>query len=299
MRKWNLLFIGIILGMMVFPSPVGYTNEPAEVTGQRKVLGTWLWNASFIETNRERILAFLEKQQVNTVYLQVSRKISIQSYQIFIEQASARGIEVYALDGAPNWASPGGERFSRYFFDWLKTYQQSSTPAQRFKGIQLDVEPYLDKGWREDYQGMVRRYQEIIVASYAEARDMNLKFTVAVPFWFDTRAYSNSYGEGNLAEWVLLNSDEIVIMAYRDQARQIKQVSAQEIQWANQLNKQVTIAVETRESAEGNMISFHEEGSVYMHQQLEEVASHYSQDISFTGFAIHKLETWMEIEMKP
>lgn len=297
MRKWNMLFIGIILGMIVFPSPVGYTNEPAEVTGQRKVLGTWLWTALSIETNRERILEFLKKQQVNTVYLQVSRQVSVQSYQTFIEQASVQGIKVYALDGAPNWASPGGERYSRGFFEWLKTYQQSSTPAQRFKGIQLDVEPYLDQGWKEDYQGTVSRYQEMIIASYKETQEMNLKFTLAVPFWFDNRSFTNSYGDGNLAEWVIKNSDEIVIMAYRDQAQRINPLAEQEVRWANQHNKQVTIAVETRESAEGDRVTFYEEGSAYMSQQLMEVTGHYSQDESFNGLAIHQLETWME--MKP
>ncbi|MEW9669925.1 amidase [Ammoniphilus sp. 3BR4] len=297
MRKWNMLFIGIILGMVIFPSPVGYTTEPADSSGQRKVLGTWLWNASTIETNGEGILAFLQKQQVNKLYLQISRKLSLQSYQTFIEQASVRGIEVFALDGAPNWASPGGERFSRQFFDWLKAYQQSSVPAQQFKGIQLDVEPYLDQGWKEDYQGTVFRYQDMIVASYTKARDMDLKFTLAVPFWFDNRSFSNSYGDGILAEWIILNSDEVVIMAYRDQAQQINPLVEQEVRWANHHSKQVNIAVETRESAEGDRISFYEEGSAYMHQQLEEVSGKYSQDVSFNGLAIHHLMTWMD--MKP
>lgn len=290
----------MLLGLLLLmPMSAIYSNDSGNGSVKDKVLGTWLWSTSSIEkkTSRDTLFSFMEKEKVNTLYLQISRKINKKSYQSFIEQASLRGIAVYALDGAPSWASLEGETYRRQFFDWLQDYQRSSPPEQQFQGIQLDVEPYLDKGWKEDYQNTVKRYQDLMAASYYDAQSLGLTFTVAVPFWYDHRTYTNSYGDGHLAEWVIQNSDEIVMMAYRDQAQQIYPLVEQELGWADQYNKKVTIAVETGNSTEGEKVTFFEEGKAYMEDQLQQIKSQYAQSSSFNGLAIHSLKTWMQ--MKP
>jgi len=297
MSKRKYFLIGTVLGLLLFyPFPSYASEEVAVMPAQGKTFGTWFWETSMIQTHPNEVLTFIEEKQVNQLYLQINRKIDVETYRWFIEQAAARNIEVHALDGGPNWVSPEGGKYRDQFFDWVMTYQNSATPAQQFRGIHLDVEPYLYKGWKEDYQNTVSRFQDFIDHSYSDSRKMNLKLTLAVPFWYDNRQYSNKYGEGNLGHWVIQNTDQIAIMAYRDRAEEIIKLVEQEILWAKELNKQVLIGAETKETAEGDKITFYEEGSTVLFDQLDQVYARYAQVPSFNGFAIHSLRWWMELK---
>lgn len=294
----SMIFLkGAVLGLMIFHASAGYANEAAvDSPSHGKTFGTWFWRTAMIQTHPNEVLSFLGDKQVNELYLQISQKIPVEAYQSFIEQAATRNIKVYALDGAPDWASAEGEKYRSRFFDWVQTYQGLSKPEQQFKGIHLDVEPYLYSGWKEDYQNTVSRFQDVVVRSYADAHQLNLKLILAVPFWYDNRQYANRYGEGNLGRWVIQNTDQIAIMAYRDQAAEIIKLAEQEMVWAHELNKQVIIGAETKPSSEGDKITFYEEGSAVMYDQLEKVYAHYEPMASFNGFSIHSLERWMELK---
>lgn len=58
----------------------------------------------------------------------------------------------------------------------------------------------------------------------------------------------------------------------------------------------VTVAVETSKQAEGNYISFYEEGKRYMANQLKIVNTNCSTSTAFDGFAIEYLASWMALK---
>jgi len=84
-------------------------------------------------------------------------------------------------------------------------------------------------------------------------------------------------------------------MAYRDNSQDIIQIVKDEIEYAKRMDKKVVVGVETLKSAEGDLVSFSEEGGAYMDQQLNKVQKHFSKKQSFKGTAIHHLESWMEM----
>nr|WP_316047192.1 hypothetical protein [Planococcus glaciei] len=73
-----------------------------------EIRATWLWNPWELVSDEAGTLAFLENKNVNKVYVQVDRDIPVKVYRGFIEKASAKGIKVYALDGAPGWVAKKG-----------------------------------------------------------------------------------------------------------------------------------------------------------------------------------------------
>ena len=258
---------------------------------------TWLWNTSLIKTQPDVILLFLQQKGVKQVYLQVDQSMPISYYQSFIGKASANNIQVHALDGAPDWASAAGITKMDTFLNWLQNYQRQTSSSQRFAGIHLDVEPYLYKGWTSNYKGTVLDYQTALTKAKNFAKQQGIVIGADIPFWFDEQSYSNKYGKGSLAKWVIQNTDIPTVMAYRDLAEGSNGIIAlikNEMQIASTLGKTIAIGVETGQTTEGSQVTFYEEGEAIMNTELGKVQNAYSG--SNYLFAIHHYQSWADIK---
>ncbi|MBM7650946.1 amidase [Neobacillus cucumis] len=258
---------------------------------------TWLWNPWEIVNDEAGTLTFLKGKNVNKVYVQIDRDIPITVYQSFIEKASAKGMKIYALESGPNWVAPKGDQNLDQLMNWLKTYQNGSSELQKFDGVHLDVEPYLYSGWSTNQAATIKSYQALLLKANSSATGMGLPLEADIPFWFDGVPYKNIYGKGTLAEWVIINTNSITVMAYRDSASLIMDLVKAEISLAGKYNKQLVIGVETGQTDEGDEISFFEEGEVYMNQELAQVESFYDNTAGFGGIAVHHVDSWKT--MKP
>ncbi|MCA0982855.1 amidase [Halobacillus yeomjeoni] len=296
MNKFNpyiSLLIGVLLILTVIVWSSVFVNHP-------KNLGTWIWHTSIIDDDRAAVMQALESKGVTDVFLQVDRDIEKEVYQSFIRDADSRNMKVHALDGSPIWVASEGDEEASLFFNWLGNYQNEVSDSEKFKGIHLDVEPYLHAGWRENYDRTVSSYQSFIMTAGKQADILGIPLEVDIPFWFDKKNYKNDFGSGVLSEWVMEHTDAVTIMAYRDKAEGsngIIKVVRSEIEYAEKLKKPITIAVETKQSTEYDHVSFHEEGQRIMMKELKKVEKEYRSFDSFRGMAIHSYDHWME--MKP
>lgn len=53
-------------------------------------------------------------------------------YQSFIEKATAKDIQIYALAGESYWITENGIEYQNQLMDWLEHYQHEATDVQRF-----------------------------------------------------------------------------------------------------------------------------------------------------------------------
>jgi len=256
---------------------------------------TWIWNPWILVDNEINTLEFLETKQINKVYLQIDYEISKKVYQSFIEKATAKDIQIYALAGESYWITENGIEYQNQLMDWLEHYQHEATDVQRFLGIHLDIEPYDTTLWTTKQTTAIQTYQQLVVQAKKKAQSFNLPLQLDIPFWYDEISYDTKYGNGILSEWLIDHSDGVTIMAYRDNSQEIIKIAKNEIEYAKQMNKKVVVGVETLESKEGDSISFSEEGEAYMNRQLSKVQKYFSKKTSFKGIAIHHLESWMEM----
>jgi len=289
MKKLVILFL--VVGLML---PAINANAAAS----SKTNATWIWNPWSLTTaaGQNKVINFLVKNNVTDVYLQIDQEVERKIYQQFNTKATNNKISVHALDGAPKWALDGGQNYADSLFQWVKNYQKSSSANQRFTGIHLDVEPYILKEWNTNRADVVLAYQKLIKRSGQLSDNLNLDFSVDIPFWFDEITFTNTYGNSNLAKWAIKNSDFATIMAYRNTASGANGINAlvkTEIQYANNAGKAINIGVETGESSEGANISFYEKSKSYMNSELAKVAKAYPQEN--INFAVHYIETWMQI----
>ena len=261
-------------------------------------LSTWLWDTDQIRIAPDEMMLFLKEQRVTVLYLQVNKDIDINIYRSFIKKANNHGIQIHALGGAPNWINSHHQAHYKEWLQWITDYQDYCIDSsEMFTGIHLDVEPYLLPGWKQTNSDWIEDYQHLLSHTSAFSKQLGLSFGVDIPFWWDELSFANQYGKGHLARWIIKNTDFVTVMAYRNYAKGpngIIELTASELNWAEQLNKPVIIAVETLPQAEDHTSFFYTDME-QMQKQLNLFIDHYRQTPSFHGLAIHDLSGWMRM----
>lgn len=289
----KLLTMLLVLVLVLHINPINAKAE--EDLLKTTKISTWLWNTTEIVANSDKVIGFLVENNVKVVYLQVDYTLKNEYYNLFIDKAGEKNIAVYALEGSSNWVSSDGDKYRINFFDWLTKYQESAFETQRFQGVHLDVEPYLNDEYSKNPNEVFEKYQDYLLKSKSSSIKLNLEFSIDIPFWFHEVSYKNKYGKGNVAQWIFKNIKAVTIMAYRDTATGIINVSQTQMNLCAKYNVKATIAVETGKSNEGNNITFYEEGRTTMYNQLNIVVNNYIKNSAFDGVAIHYLYSWMEM----
>ncbi|KGP74702.1 hypothetical protein [Pontibacillus yanchengensis] len=286
----------LLLGSMI----TGGIPVHGEKKDYRSSYSTWVWRTYQIVNHQEELFRELEAKRVQKVYLQVNRDIPKEEYRAFIQKASAKGMDVYALEGSPSWIEADNNRAS-LFKSWLQKYQKEAGPSQEFTGIHLDAEPHAHAMWDTNQQTAITRYQAIIKSFRKKAADLNLPLESDLPFWFDGVSYDNKYGKGRLSDWVIRNTDAVTILAYRnfvEGQNGIIPLIEHELEYAHNMNKKVEVGVETKDMTP-DYLTFFELGQNQMNNVFGKVATHYSNVFSFNGFAVHEFNSWQEIKSDP
>jgi len=298
MKLSKLLAIILLVLTLIIPSNLAHAETNLSFLNTVN-LSTWLWNTEEIVSNSDNIINFLAQNKVRVLYLQIDYNLKNDYYKKFISKAWSKNISVQALDGSPNWVSTNGEKLQSDFFNWLTKYQKVSLANERFKGIHLDVEPYENEQYSLSPNVVIQKYQEFLLTSKTISNKLNLNLGIDIPFWFYGTQYSTKYGKGNLAEWIFKNIKTVSIMAYRDIAtgeNGINNIAKAEMDLGKKYNVKVTIAVETGYLPASTFVTFYEEGQSYMYNQLNIVYQNYNMNSTFAGFAIHYLDSWMNMK---
>ncbi|WP_461207350.1 hypothetical protein [Clostridium sp. DL1XJH146] len=291
--KLTICLMLVILLQFLFLS-CSYSKNPKSINDE-KTLATWLWDTSIIIDSPDIILQFLNDNNTTTLFLQIDKNLDKDYYRKFIKKANDFNISIYALDGHPEFIYTDKSEYQP-FFDWLTDYQNTAQTNEKFQGIHLDVEPYLLEKWEENKDEIIPNYQNLILDATEKSKNLNLTIGFDLPFWFDSITFENNYGVGNLAEFVIMNSDEVAIMAYRNSSDEVIELSKDEVIYSENYKKKIFIAVETLPSNEGAFITFFDKPLSYFNAELEKIKSAYISSDAFNGIAIHDISGWMELK---
>lgn len=298
MSRFKVFIALFLIIIFMMPANKAFSIESSNVISGKQN-STWLWNTNEIVTNPDKILNFLSTNNIKDLYLQINYSLKADTYKRFIKKASMKNISVHALDGSSSWVFNDGINKQKAFFDWVISYQRISASNEKFKGIHLDIEPYLTLEYKINRDKTLENYQNLLLNAVNNSKSLSLPLAIDIPFWFDGVSYTNKYGTGLVADWIIKNVKNVVIMAYRDSAtgnNGIINLVSKELTLGKKYNTNVTIAVETIQSSEGKYISFYEEGHNYMKSELDKVYVQYSGNSIFNGFAIHNVSSWMVLK---
>lgn len=251
---------------------------------------TWLWNPWLIVNSSADILNFAASQQVNLIYLQIDSDLDAEMYHHFIAAASAQGIAVQALDGAPSWALDSKRSQLQASLDWISSYQAGASADERFSGIHMDIEPYLLPEWKSSQKTVIAGWQQSVLNIAQTAKQLQIPASADIPFWLHT--LNTADDSASLSSWMMQQYASITIMAYRDTASAILEVAEAQLAEGDRNHTPVYIGVETNASDEGNQITFHEEGAAYLDNQLALVSKLAGAHQSFAGIAVHDYTGW-------
>ncbi|GED68294.1 hypothetical protein BRE01_19960 [Brevibacillus reuszeri] len=291
-KRYSWLWIGLLLLITASISMLllNANNRPSLTTA------TWIWNAKLISSQTEEIVAFARDNQINLIYLHIEPTgVSPQAYRAFIKQARDANIKVEALGGDPNWAYTANRQSISDLISWVKAYNQTAKAEERFSGIHVDIEPYLLPEWKKDQAKIVNQWLKNVDYLIAETKkDTKLQVSADLPFWIDTVNVPDDTEK--VSNWMLQRLDSITLMAYRNHAKGhngIVDIVEKTVAAANSENKAtVIVGVNILESSEGSNVSFHEEGTHEMKQQLVILQEELAGNPAFAGSAIHDYESW-------
>lgn len=255
-------------------SPAPKEPKPLPVASKEKRTlqrAVWIWNTSEIvksATERENLIRFLTERKIGRLFLQNPTQFyqkwtkktfaSLGSYRYLISTLKKNVMEVYALDGGPDYALPENHDKALAVLSNVIQYNQKVPPEERVSGVHYDIEAHVLAGF-----GGVRRldYLASLLALYekmtARLKGTGIALGVDIPFWLDSpdeltgRPTAIVFkGENkNVAAHVLDRVDYAVIMDYRTKVEEADGIVANaesELQYASNLGKPVFIGVETR-----------------------------------------------------
>ncbi len=261
------------------------------------VKATWIWDARIITEQSEEIIAFAKQNEINLIYLHIEpTTIRPQDYRTFIQAASRASIRVEALGGDPNWAYVANRESISELISWVKAYNRSAKAEEQFRGIHVDIEPYLLPEWKKDQDAVVKQWMKNVVYLVAETKkDSDLRVGADLPFWIDS---VHVPGESEkVSNWMVERLDSITLMAYRNHANGpngIVDIVHKIVADANALKSDsVVVGVNILESDEGDNVSFHQDGTAEMENQLAILEDELANNPAFAGSAIHDYESWL------
>jgi hypothetical protein len=276
----------------------GSLNKTAAAAGKPKYNATWLWNTYSLLLKKDEVLQFLQKNKINLIYLQIDPDVPANEYGDFISKAGTLGIEVHALGGAPNWILPENQINMYKLLDWVKNYNKKVQANQQFKGIHLDVEPFVMPVWNQNTDTMVGLWTDMVSGFVEEIKKDSPHLIVGadLPVWLEKINVPDGHaGRTTLSDWMIRELDQTTLMAYRDNSNDILSSVAKEMDEAEKDGKSIIVAVETKQSNDGT-ITFHDKGQTLMMQELGKVVDTLQSRASFVGYAIHDYESLITLK---
>jgi len=255
-----------------------------------------------ITTHPEELLAFSEQNGVTHIYLYIDRKnVAPEEYSRFIQEASKREIQVEALGGDPSWGLKEKRQYLQEFIEWVASYNTSVDEDARFRGIHLDIEPYLLPAWETDQERVVEEWLSNMEFAVNQARWLGgYHVSADVPFWIHQIGVPG-YENNDAGRWMLQRFDTLVLMDYRDRAAGSNGIISNGIDMvaeASSLNTSVVIGVEMAPSSESGATTFYEEGTEVMERELDMTRRYFEPYSGFQGVAVHGFTEWMSADQK-
>jgi hypothetical protein len=302
-------------------------TNPTEPKQNTKEHGIWIWTPIMIMTPEyiESTLSQAQVNRVNTIYISIdtyldvfvmpkgekreqAKKAFSDKLENFIVSANSRGIAVDAEAGWQNWAEEGNTYKAFAIVNYVKNF--NNTRANKFRGFQYDVEPYLLASYEKNKSVVLKNFIQLIDQTENFMQDSSLKFSIVIPDFYDKEdqmtpkiAYN---GKKDYTFKHLLNildrkpDSSIIIMSYRSFAEGYDgsiEISNNEMQTAKngKYNTQVVIAQETGDVMPP-YITFHRTSKNYLSGQISKINKAFNSNPNFGGIAIHYVNAFLALK---
>ncbi len=236
-----------------------------ESEGPFRGRGLWVWETRPLledDTERQVFFDFCHNHGVQDVFLQViyddtageDEALNIETpeaFRAFLREATNRDIEVHALGGAPALALKPFHHAALEQVEAIKRFNEASRETERFKGIRMDIEPYVIPAFEDSIAKIAILTQWLAlnkaIADTLTERD-GLEYGVDIPFWLDTITLEFEGVVQTVDRHIIDIVDNVGIMDYRRIAPGrdgMIQHGMDELLYAQEVGTQVFLGAET------------------------------------------------------
>ncbi|MCY9518031.1 hypothetical protein [Paenibacillus apiarius] len=276
------------------PDP-DWVPVPPPIERAGLVVATYVWRAELAIEQPDEIISFAREQGINLLYVRLDLEQSYDAYRSFVKKAHEAGIEMHAMGGHPIWALSENEPRMLRLVNYVKQYNRSVEPDERFNGIHLDVEPYVLPDWQSRKDDVLKQWTANMDKFVQETkRNSDLLTSIDLAVWLD-RTSVPERPDLSISEYMIGLMDHVSLMAFRNTAEGSNGIAAvvkEEMKMSDLLGKQLVITVEMKENLEGKHISFHELGVEEMLRQLAKLPELLQDHPSYIGNAVHAYDYW-------
>lgn len=283
---------GLLLLIVSAALMAGFTqaDEPQQAT--------WVWQAERIVSDPEQLLSFAKNNQIDVMYLHIHPDVPESAYRQFVRQAAKEGIEVHALAGDPTWALPEYRGRMMDFLHKLQHYNAQAAEDERFRGIHLDIEPYVLPQWEEDANEIIHAWMDNLdVFLEAGRKEGSLEFGVDIPVWFDGYAGTDP-SDASLTESVMKRFDYTTLMAYRHELEGDNGILAlirEEMAIGDRLGTKVLVGINAKPMPGEEHTTFANQGAAAMNDALKQIGASLAGHSSYGGTAVHDYRYWNDL----
>lgn len=246
----------------------------------KPTLGVWWWNS---DLDVGAYLDFAVDNGVTEVYY-CDASFDDNTAE-FVSACRKRGVDAYFLAGEYQWLDDP----SRLFAAVGRYTQFNAMHADGFSGIHLDIEPHQSPDFSARRGELIASL--VSLASELADKYSSVAFDYDIPFWLHDEVTFGGVALPAYAHMINI-ADRVFIMSYRDSAEAIYATAEDELAYAAAQGKPIVLGVETY-SAEGDEVSFFEEGKRYMYGELDKLRGMPNGGF---GIAIHQIKTWYELK---
>jgi hypothetical protein len=202
----------------------GEVSIPAPAARRPMRHAMWFWEFGDCLTDTtlcDKVFAFARQNAIDTIFAQVPADLlsHVPRLRDVIAAATAAGLRIHALDGAPEYALEPNHPKAIALARAVLEYNRSSPVESRFAGLHFDIEPYLLLGFDSAIRPEILREYLALHREVAKLVRGELEFGADIPFWYDESAPYVLEFEGrtqDVARHLIDMLDNVVLMDYRN-----------------------------------------------------------------------------------
>ena len=244
------------------------------------IFGVWWWDNRIDNS----YLEFAKNNNINEIYYYTSSFNEKTSN--FIKQANDKEIKVYWLTGKCEWIEDNSDLI-KLMNEFLE-FQNSS--SNKFAGIHFDIEPHQIADFEERKTELLTKFVNLTMQLKQQFSNIFIEY--AIPVWMHDKLTINNTTKPTY-EFIIDNANRVTLMSYRDSCEEIYNCSKDEIEYAISVCKTLNLGVETQKIENENFITFYEEGSNFMFQELKKLRKLIPTNF---GIAIHHIISWKNLK---
>lgn len=283
-RLINTVFTAVLVGSLLFIG--GCSRLGVKQEGR----ALFSWKAFEVLEGRMELFETMKAHKLNTLYQVFSSKLEEDDIISFLEEAAEDNINVYFLEGSPEWALEEEVESMCLSVDRALEINGQAGEAKGVKGILFDVEPYLLEEWEErGPKEVMNSFVKGMKTAYQKAHEGGLEVIVCIPYFYENLGVSEQ-----MEALIKSCSDSVAVMNYY-QEKEIEHLKT-EAELSDRYGKKLINIYELQAPGEHGLKddnTYYEEGMEGVEENFASLRKTFSgQNISI---AIHEYKALLEV----